>query len=59
MGTVKLHIIGMDIPTDKGTKSGDYAVFYDEHGNALVLDAGQRPASAKLREWIKKQNFKQ
>ena len=58
MGTVKLHIIGMDIPTDKGTKSGDYAVFYDEHGNALVLDAGQRPASAKLREWIKKQNFK-
>ena len=52
MGTVKLHIIGMDIPTDKGTKSGDYAVFYDEHGNALVLDAGQRPASAKLRTCI-------
>lgn len=56
--SVSLYIPGFDIPKDKGIKYGDYAVFYDEAGNALVFDAGQRPASAVLREWIKKQHFK-
>lgn len=56
--SVSLYIPGFDIPKDKGIKYGDYAVFYDGGGNALVFDAGQRPASAVLREWIKKQHFK-
>lgn len=56
--SVSLYIPGFDIPKDAGVKYGDYAVFYDEGGNALVFDAGQRPASAVLREWIKKQGFK-
>ena len=55
--SVSLYIPGFDIPKDAGVKYGDYAVFYDEAGNALVFDAGQRPASAVLREWIKKQKF--
>ena len=56
--SVSLYIPGFDIPKTTGVKYGDYAVFFDEAGNALVLDAGQRPASAVLREWIKKQKFK-
>ena len=55
--TVSLYIPGFDIPKTAGVKYGDYAVFYDEAGNALVFDAGQRPASVALREWIKKQHF--
>ena len=55
--SVSLYIPGFDIPKNAGVKYGDYAVFYDEGGNALVFDAGQRPASAVLREWIKKQHF--
>ena len=58
MAQVTIYIPGMDIPEKKGIKYGDYAVIFDEHGNALVFDAGQRPASAILREWIKKQKFK-
>ena len=56
--SVNLYIPGFDTPKDAGVKYGDYAVFYDEAGNALVFDAGQRPASVVLREWIKKQHFK-
>lgn len=54
---VKVYIPGFAIPAS-GIKYGDYACFYDENGNALVFDAGQRPASAVFREWIKKQGFK-
>lgn len=57
MSRVRVYIPGFDIPKDRGVKYGDYTVFYDEVGNALIVDAGQRPASAVLRTWIKKQKF--
>lgn len=58
MAKIRIYIPGFDIPKTEGVKYGDYMVIYDEAGNALVVDAGQRPASAVLREWIKKQRFK-
>ena len=57
MSKIRVYIPGFDIPKSEGVKYGDYMVVYDEAGNALVVDAGQRPASAVLREWIKKQHF--
>ena len=56
MGTVKLHIIGMDIPTLKLLRA---VIMQFSMMNTVTHWYWVRvEPSAKLREWIKKQNFK-